>query len=938
MESGNSASSSKTNLFLNVPSSVVSFKSALALLGSNINGETCIYNSLNPIPINIMPVGFSTLPSDITTLQSQISSLLSQYISGKLSIAYIQGSNSISLLRSDQNGLLSYVATIPISMIEGLQGLLTQTDTSISTINSTLNNVTIQTTAMQAIIDDADTRLDVLESNHNFYFNGDSLKYDKIQYGANNNVLVTYNNLGQLETRWSMINNNHLTDNSIAIAKITDLQTTLSSIQSAITAINAIPVITLSNITGILHTSKVNGLDAHLETLYASISNLALSDVNLNNSILNTNTTISNLITISGVTNLRRTLFSTTTPNVTVWNRIQTSDLLESDTAAHSSVLCKSSAGVLGYSKIDLANMISGLLSISNIDFNGSVDSVFMRDSIGYGFSKVNLATQTNGILPLNQLTSTNPGLSTHYLNSLGQWTTPAGSGASVADNSLALIKLNKTGVTNNQTIMHNGTDLVYRQIETTHILNFDINVRSAATPMPLNQFAQATNTINMGGFKILNIGFPTLNSDAASKIYVDNKVINVGNLSLGAIANSLLIYNGTTNIWRLLLASDIPSLLSSKISDLFTNSISAFGLPNTSFNVNTNRIINVSTPIALTDGVNKSYVDDIIFNIENYSIMALNNVTAGHTSAIVNLQNLHKNSGSNWFEDVANTDRKVTVLNTNISNTVGSTRLRFTNDNGTNTGSIIYSNNNIIQLQSSSGSVACEFALGSSIVSWINSSGALITSSDERLKNSIENKSYTHKSYLDRLNKVKVISYMYNHQDISEPINIGFSAQQLIDSGFEHLICGKHHREYICKSDTCFCKNNDREYLYLEQSRMIPYIVLAVQELTNKVDLLGAISDVNTESINQLFEAANIINNRSLSKTMSSKNLTIESNEVRINEINDIVNRQNIHITKQAQEINDLKLMNSNLTDTINKLITRINNIENKKISYSKK
>lgn len=53
-----------------------------------------------------------------------------------------------------------------------------------------------------------------------------------------------------------------------------------------------------------------------------------------------------------------------------------------------------------------------------------------------------------------------------------------------------------------------------------------------APSSIPFSKFGSAESTVLMGGHRIINLGTPTANADAATKLYVDNAVLGSGSLS----------------------------------------------------------------------------------------------------------------------------------------------------------------------------------------------------------------------------------------------------------------------------------------------------------------------------------------------------------------------------------------------------------------------
>ena len=120
-----------------------------------------------------------------------------------------------------------------------------------------------------------------------------------------------------------------------------------------------------------------------------------------------------------------------------------------------------------------------------------------------------------------------------------------------------------------------------------------------------LDQFAAPNTSISMDSQKIINLLTPTLNTDAATKGYVDS-AISAGSLITltGAVTGS-----GTGTI-----ATVLTDITTSQISN-FNASVLAYRLdqfaaPNTSVSMGSQKITNLLTPTLASDASTKGYVD----------------------------------------------------------------------------------------------------------------------------------------------------------------------------------------------------------------------------------------------------------------------------------------------------------------------------------------
>ena len=107
-----------------------------------------------------------------------------------------------------------------------------------------------------------------------------------------------------------------------------------------------------------------------------------------------------------------------------------------------------------------------------------------------------------------------------------------------------------------------------------------------------LDQIAFPTANINLNGYKINNLGTPTLSNDAVTKSYVDS---SVGGVSTSIILQGAISGSGNTG---------------SAITTTLNKTLDQINAPLSSLNLNSQKIINLVSPVSSTDGANKSYVD----------------------------------------------------------------------------------------------------------------------------------------------------------------------------------------------------------------------------------------------------------------------------------------------------------------------------------------
>lgn len=138
------------------------------------------------------------------------------------------------------------------------------------------------------------------------------------------------------------------------------------------------------------------------------------------------------------------------------------------------------------------------------------------------------------------------------------------------------------------------GTDLM--RVNQNNTIDFLV-------PTSLAGFSITAN-LDMAGFKVINLGTPTLATDGATKAYVDS-VAGGGPITLtGAVTGT-----GTGTI-----ATTLTPITTALITN-FNSAVTAFrldqfALPTANINFNGEKLTNLAAPTSGTDGVNKNYVD----------------------------------------------------------------------------------------------------------------------------------------------------------------------------------------------------------------------------------------------------------------------------------------------------------------------------------------
>jgi hypothetical protein len=143
----------------------------------------------------------------------------------------------------------------------------------------------------------------------------------------------------------------------------------------------------------------------------------------------------------------------------------------------------------------------------------------------------------------------------------------------------------------------------------------YKINYNAASsnfTPLSIIIYPFATSQnlmsitvpVDMGGFEIRNALNPTTPQSLTTRAYVDNKVSTNSITLTGAVTGSGAGTISTT------LTPITTSQISNFNSSVTTFRLDQFAIPTASINLNSQRIINVASPTAATDGTNRTYVD----------------------------------------------------------------------------------------------------------------------------------------------------------------------------------------------------------------------------------------------------------------------------------------------------------------------------------------
>jgi hypothetical protein len=143
----------------------------------------------------------------------------------------------------------------------------------------------------------------------------------------------------------------------------------------------------------------------------------------------------------------------------------------------------------------------------------------------------------------------------------------------------------------------------------------------------------QMSGTLNMNSNYIINLNLPVNNGDASSKLYVDNQTSLAGNgltktvntFSVNVDSNSIEIFN---NILRVAsgiagtgLSGGSGTTLSvnasqtqiTSVGTLTSLSVTGSTSLGSNLNMNSNRIVSLSTPLVTTDAATKGYTDSLV-------------------------------------------------------------------------------------------------------------------------------------------------------------------------------------------------------------------------------------------------------------------------------------------------------------------------------------
>jgi len=171
--------------------------------------------------------------------------------------------------------------------------------------------------------------------------------------------------------------------------------------------------------------------------------------------------------------------------------------------------------------------------------------------------------------------------------------------------------------------------------------------VATLKTAVPLSGFGAAAADVAVGGFKLTNVANPIAVSDAATKSYVDARIIDPSSITLAT--GSLLLGNATA-----------------KAGPVAKNTIalSGFGAAAADIAIGGFKLTNVADPVAIQDAATKNYVDTKTFDATSLNL-ASSSMFVGNISgkAIAILKNAIP------FSDFAPASADISVGNFKITN-----------------------------------------------------------------------------------------------------------------------------------------------------------------------------------------------------------------------------------------------------------------------------
>jgi|GEM_PF-1174529 len=137
-----------------------------------------------------------------------------------------------------------------------------------------------------------------------------------------------------------------------------------------------------------------------------------------------------------------------------------------------------------------------------------------------------------------------------------------------------------------------------------------------AKNTVPFSDFGAAAANISMGGYSITNLADPASSQDAATKNYVDTKIIDPNNIPLSQGA----FFVGNSSFRAVSVAKN-------------TIPLSGFAAAAANVSLGNYKLTNLATPTDDTDGANKGYVDGLFANPGSILALPAGNFFVGNAS-----------------------------------------------------------------------------------------------------------------------------------------------------------------------------------------------------------------------------------------------------------------------------------------------------------------